>query len=248
MDEPTMPGPDERYERIPWEQLMAEATGGDRRRWMVMGVVAIAIVGVVAFMLGSGGTAAAPTEPALPAPTVDTAPSSTTVATVVTEADLVAVADPDPTVAGGLESYLTMAFSGPTTVVDRVEVRGLGGSDYEATVELSEVTDLGVRPLAPVGVAVRANASESGVVVDRLQPLAAAGVTTPGTGGRVTEVPEPIREGLFAAMAPWPGAVVNAAGSDAGRWWAEVALPLPSGGSLTVVVWPELVVGLGSGG
>ena len=199
-------------------------------------------------MLGSGGPAA-PTEPALPAPATSTVPApAPTPPTVLTEADLVAVADPDPTVVGGLEAYLTMAFTGPTSVVDRVEVRSLGGSEYEATVELSEVTETGVRPLPAVGVALRAHASESGVVVERLQPLATAGVTTPGTGGQVTDVPEPVREGLLAVMAPWSGAVVNAVGSDAGRWWAEVGLPLPSGGFLTVVVWPELVVGLGSGG
>lgn len=248
MDEPTMPGPDERYERIPWEQLMADATGGDRRRWMLLGVGAVVVVGVIAFLLGSGGPTAAPIETAATPPPSPSVPAPTTPATTLTEADLVSLADPDPGVVAGLESYLSAAFSGPSTTVDLVEVRGLGGSGYEALVEMSEVTDAGSRPLPPFALEIRAHASETGIVLDQLQPLPAARVTTPGVGGQVTEVPEPVREGLLSAVSPWPGAVINAAGMDAGRWWAEVGLSLPGGGSLTVVLWPELVVGLGSGG
>ena len=252
MDDGSMPGPDERFERIPWEQLMADATGGDRRRWMVGAGAAVAVVGIVAFLLGSGGATAPDAAPAAPAPAASTVPApppTEPLPVLASEADLMAPPPvADDAVVPALEAYLTAAFSSPTTAVEHVRVEPEGGADFRATLTIVEVGPTGRRPLEPIGLSLRAVASPTGLTLERLAPERSMQVVVPAATDEVADLTDPVRDALVVALEPWPGALVEAVGNDAGRWWARVGIPLPSGGHLPVTVWPDLVVGLGAGG
>ena len=247
MDEPT---PDERFERIPWEHLMPDAD--PRRRWLGLGMAAVVLVGVVAFLLGSRG-AVLPSAAAPPPTSAPSTPSTTTLVTtpvpvpLPSEADLRAPATDLPVVEIALESHLATAFSAPGVWVDGVAVAGAGDGRFLATVDLLEAADGGWVRADPIGLVVSARSEAGRVVVDHLEPVEAPVVSVPVPAGEVGEVPDPVRDALVRLLTPWPGATVERAGSDAGRWWVEVAVPV-GGASITTVLWPDLDVGLGSGG
>ncbi|MEX1287577.1 MAG: hypothetical protein AB1Z57_06535 [Acidimicrobiia bacterium] len=269
MDRPPAEGPDERYERIPWEQLMPPP-GGDRRRWLLGGAAALVVVAVVGFSLGAAGKPT-PAPTALPPPTTlavsvpppppgdpntpmpanppaeaPLAPSPTS-APLPTEADLRAEPSSDP-VADALAAHLASVWTTEATTVDHVSVRRLADGRYRAVLAAAELGPSGRRPLDPIGMVAAARLAGNEVVVDHLQPIDVPAVAVATPQGAVGTVPDPVRDAIASAIAPWPTATVAAVGMDAGRWWVEAVVALPGGSTVPMVLWPDLGVGLGAGG
>lgn len=245
MDEPT---PDERFERIPWEHLVP--TADPSRRWLWTGVTAVAAVGIVAFVLGSRGQVP-PSAVAAPPPST---PTTTTLVTapvgpLPSEADLRAPGGGTGSAGAetALVAYLAEAFSGQGVWVDQVGVRSLDDGRHVASISLFEARDGGWVRAAPIGVELVARAEAGRVVVESIEPAAVPPVSVASPAGEVADVPDPVRDALLDAVSPWPGATIERVGSDAGRWWAEVALTVGDT-VLTTVIWPDLGVGFGAGG
>lgn len=236
---------DERYEKIPWDQLMQSGIG-PARRTVWMGGAALVVVGVLAFLAGSraipplpAAAAPPPTSTTVPSPADEPAPP------LPSEADLRA---PDGGTAAAIELHLADAWTAPGVWVDDVGVESLGDGSWLAAVSLLEVVDGDYRRVPPIGLSLRVSTGGGRVTVESIEPVVIPEVVFAAPAGAVDTIPDPVRDALVDALEPWPGAAIGRAGSDAGRWWADVSLPLPGGGSVSTVVWPELPVGLGSGG
>lgn len=230
------PGPGERYEQIPWEQLVT-GPSDDRRRWLVIGGSALALVAVVAFLAGSRpppappAVAATATVPPPPPPTVvpESAPTTVTEAAPPSEADLRAAAPPTD-----LVSLVADHVAGLWGLeADAVGVRSVGDGLFLATVALPTGEGLATDYAMEVGARLEAGA----LVVDHLHPVPVVDAAT--------EVPDPVADAVADAVAAWDGATVTDIGRDADGWWAEVAI-----GEVgrSVLIRPSVPTGLGSGG
>jgi hypothetical protein len=173
--------------------------------------------------------------------------SSTTIAGLPTEADLRVESPLDP-VADALAAHLAAVWTTDATAVDHVSVDRLPDGRHRAVVVAAELGSGGRRPLDPIGLVATARMAGNEVVVDHLQPIEVPRIAATSPEGAVATVPDPVREAIASALAPWPTATVAAVGMDAGRWWVEAVVALPGGATVPILLWPELGVGLGAGG
>jgi hypothetical protein len=177
----------------------------------------------------------------------ETSVGSPTTIALPSEADLRAEPSSDP-VADALAAHLASVWTTETTTVDHVSVHRLPDGRYRAVLAAAELGSGGRRPIDPIGVVATVRLAGSEVVVDHLQPIEVPTVAAADPQGAVGTVPDPVRDAIASALAPWPTATVAAVGMDAGRWWVEAAVALPGGSTVPIVLWPELGVGLGAGG
>lgn len=254
----------ERYDRLPWDHLVPPPDP-DRRRWLVGGVLVVVLGAFLGFRAGSGSAAAPPppeatlavdaTVPPDPAPIPDPIPELDAPMSAPVAPPPVLSASVGPTetagstaITSGVQRAVTEAFAGPGVFVDGVLVHGDGAGGHVAVVSLYEVVDGAYVRVPEVAVSVGAHLEGATVVIDELVPVPVPEVRLAEPLGAVDAVPDPVVDAFTEALTVWPGSEVLRAGNDTGGWWAEVALRLPGGGSVPLVIRPQLPVGIGSGG